>query len=133
MAMSFAEFILRYLDEWNLEAGYLAEDLYVTHNSMNAWIYRGRIPSYDSIKVIREYFGADFEGVTFDRKAFRRKFKITRRDGSSKVYDTMDELSRVEVVSKTTITRYCRDGGVVKQGKSKGCRIEWVYEEEEVK
>lgn len=130
--ISFSEFVLRYLDEWNLEARFLAEDLYITHGSMNAWMYRGRIPSDESIKIIREHFGADFEGVVFDGKKFKRKFKITRPDGSSKVYDTEDELSRVEVVSKDTINKYCRDGGAVKQGRRKGCQFEWVYKEVEV-
>ena len=127
--MSFSEFVLRFLDEWNLEAGYLAEDLYITHNSMNAWMYRGRIPSDDSIKVIKNYFGEDFEGVVFDGKAFKRKYKIIRPDGSSKVYDTNTELSETEWIAKSTITRYCRSGGVIKKAKHKGCRIEWVYEE----
>lgn len=131
MAMSFSEFVLRYLDSWNLEARYLAEDLYITHNSMNAWMYRGRIPNNENIKTIKNYFGEDFEGVVFDGKQFRRKFKIIKPDGSSKVYDTNTELSRVEGVSKSTITRYCRNGGAIKQGKSKGCQFEWVYEEVE--
>ena len=127
--MSFSEFVLRYLDEWNLEAGYLAEDLYITHNSMNAWMYRGRIPSDDSIKVIKNYFGEDFEGVVFDGKAFKRKYKIIRSDGSSKVYDTVDELHLAEDVSKNTINKFIRNGGAVIKGKNKGLRFEWVYEE----
>ena len=131
MKMSFSEFVLRYLDQWNLEVRFLAEDLYITHSSLNAWIYRGRIPGDESIRVIREYFGADFEGVVFDGKAFRRKFKITRADGSSKVYDTMDELFIVEGASKNTIRKYCRNGGAVIKGKRKGCRFEWLYEEVE--
>lgn len=49
MKMSFSEFVLRYLDQWNLEVRFLAEDLYITHSSLNAWIYRGRIPSDESI------------------------------------------------------------------------------------
>ena len=129
MKMSFSEFVLRYLDQWNLEVRFLAEDLYITHSSLNAWIYRGRIPSDESIRVIREYFGADFEGVVFDGKAFKRKFKITRADGSSKIYDTADELSVVEDVAKNTIKKYCRNGKSVRQGKRKGCRFQWVYEE----
>ena len=131
MKMSFSEFVLRYLDQWNLEVRFLAEDLYITHSSLNAWIYRGRIPGDESIRVIREYFGADFEGVVFDGKAFRRKFKITRADGSSKVYDTMDELSLVEDVAKNTIKKYCENGGIVKQGGRKGCRFELIYAEVE--
>ena len=131
--ISFAEFVLRYLDNWNLEARFLAEDLYITHGSMDAWIYRGRIPSDESIKVIREYFGADFEDVVFDGKAFRRKFKIIRPDGSSKVYDTADELSKVEWVSKNTMKKYCRNGEAVMKGRNKGCKFQYVYEEEEVK
>ena len=131
--ISFAEFVLRYLDNWNFEARFLAEDLYITHGSMDAWIYRGRIPSDESIKVIREYFGADFEDVVFDGKAFRRKFKITRPDGSSKVYDTADELSKVEWVSKNTMKKYCRNGEAVMKGRNKGCKFQYVYEEEEVK
>ena len=129
--MSFSEFVLRYLDEWNLEARFLAEDLYITHGSMNAWVYRSRIPSDESIRVIREYFGEEFEDVVFDGKVFRRKFKIIRPDGSSHVYDTNTELSETEDIAKTTITRCCRDGEAVKKGKSKGCRFEWVYEEVE--
>lgn len=129
--MSFSEFVLRYLDQWNLEARYLAEDLYVTHNSLNAWMYRGRIPNSESIKVIKNYFGEDFEGVVFDGKVFRRKFKIIRPDGSSQVYDTNTELSETEDIAKTTITRCCRDGEAVKKGKRRGCRFEWVYEEVE--
>lgn len=131
MQVSFAEFVLRYLDDWNFEAGYLAEDLYICHHSLNAWMYQGRIPSNDSIKVIEDYFGEDFEGVVFDGKAFKRKYKITRSDGSSKVYDTMDELSEVEDVSKNSITKYSRNGGAVIKGKNKGCRFERVYMEVE--
>ena len=78
MTMSFSEFILRYLDSWNFEAGYLAEDLYICHHSLNAWMYQGRIPSDESIRVIREYFGADFEGVVFDRSEERRVGKECR-------------------------------------------------------
>ena len=129
MTMSFSEFILRYLDTWNLEAGYLAEDLYICHHSLNAWMYQGRIPSDESIRVIREYFGADFEGVVFDGKAFKRKFKIIRPDGSSKVYDTVDELHLAEDVSKNTINKYIRNGKAVIKGRNKGCRFEWVYQE----
>lgn len=131
MQVSFSEFVLRYLDEWNFEARYLAEDLYVTHNSLNAWIYRGRIPNSDNIKIMENYFGEDFEGVVFDGKEFRRKFKIIRTDGSSQVYDTMDELSEVEGITKRTITRCYRDGDAVIKGKNKGCRFEWLYVEVE--
>lgn len=129
--MSFSEFVLRYLDSWNLEARFLAEDLYITHGSMNAWVYRSRIPSDESIRVIREYFGEEFEDVVFDGKVFRRKFKIIRPDGSSRVYDTNTEMSETECVAKSTITRCCQDGGIVKKGGRKGCRFQWVYEEEE--
>ena len=129
MTISFSEFILRYLDSWNFEAGYLAEDLYICHHSLNAWMYQGRIPSDESIRVIREYFGADFEGVAFDGKAFKRKYKIIRADGSSKVYDTVDELHLAEDVSKNTINKYIRNGKAVTKGRNKGCRFEWVYQE----
>lgn len=132
MAMSFSEFVLRYLDNWNLEARYLAEDLYVTHTSLNAWMYRGVVPNGESIKTIKNYFGEEFAGVVFDGKQFRRKFKVIRPDGSSKVYDTNTELSETELVAKSTITRCCRDGNAVKKGKRKGCRFEWVYEGVEV-
>ena len=132
MQVSFSEFVLRYLDEWNLEAGCLAEDLYICHHSLNAWMYQGQIPSNESIRVIREYFGADFEGVVFDGKAFKRKHKITRTDGSSKVYDTRYELSVVEDVSINSITKYCRHGGAIIKGRNKGCKFERVYEELEV-
>ena len=130
--MSFSEFVLRYLDSWNLEARYLAEDLYITHTSLNAWMYRGVVPNGESIKVIKNYFGEDFKGVVFDGKVFRRKFKIIRPDGSSQVYDTNTELSETEWVAKSTITRCCRDGDTVKKGKRKGYRFEWVYKELEV-
>lgn len=131
MTMSFSEFILRYLDSWNFEAGYLAEDLYICHHSLNAWMYQGRIPSDESIRVIREYFGADFEGVIFDGKSFKRKYKIIRPDGSSKVYDTKAELSKVEDVSMDSITKYCRIGGSIIKGRNKGCQFQYVYEEVE--
>ena len=129
MTMSFSEFILRYLDNWNFEAGYLAEDLYICHHSLNAWMYQGRIPSDESIRVIREYFGADFEGVVFDGKAFKRKYKIIRPDGSSKVYDTKSELSVAEDVSINAITKYCIEGGAIIKGRNKGCQFERVYVE----
>ena len=129
--ISFAEFVLRYLDEWNFEAGFLAEDLYICHHSLNAWMYQGRIPSDESIRVIREYFGEDFEGVVFDGKTFKRKFKIIRPDGSSKVYDTVDELHKVEDVSKNTINKFIRNGGAVIKGRNKGCKFQYVYEEVE--
>ena len=129
MTMSFSEFILRYLDSWNFEAGYLSEDLYICHHSLNAWMYQGRIPSGESIRVIREYFGEDFEGVVFDGKAFKRKFKIIRPDGRSKVYDTVDELHLAEDVSKNTINKYIRNGKAVIKGKNKGCQFEWLYQE----
>ena len=131
--MSFAEFVLRYLDSWNFEARCLSEDLYITHNALNAWMYRGCIPNSDNIKIIENYFGEEFKNVVFDGKQFRRKFKIIRTDGSSRVYDTMDELSEVEKITKSTIVRCCKDGDAVKKGKSKGCQFEWVYEEAEAK
>ena len=127
--VSFSEFVLRYLDSWNFEAGYLAEDLYICHHSLNAWMYQGRIPSDESIRVIREYFGEDFEGVVFDGKAFKRKYKIIRPDGNSKVYDTKAELSDVEDVSMNSITKYCRIGGAIIKGRNKGCQFQYVYEE----
>ena len=129
MPMSFSEFILRYLDNWNFEVRYLAEDLYICHHSLNAWMYQGRIPSDDSIRVIKNYFGEDFEGVVFDGKAFKRKYKITRADGSSKVYDTKAELSKAEDVSINAITKYCRIGGSIIKGRNKGCQFQCVYEE----
>ena len=129
--ISFSEFLLRYLDEWNLEAGLLADDLYVGRHSVDAWLYRGRIPNSDNVKIIQDYFGEDFEGVVFDGKEFRRKFKVIRADGSSQVYDTMDELSVVEGITKRTIKRCYRDGDAVIKGKSKGCRFEWLYKEVE--
>ena len=129
MKMSFSEFILRYLDSWNLEAGYLSEDLYICHHSLNAWMYQGRIPSNESIRVIREYFGEDFEGVVFDGKAFKRKYKIIRADGSSKVYDTKSELSVAEDVSINAIKKYCMEGGKIIKGRNKGCQFERVYVE----
>ena len=131
MTISFSEFILRYLDSWNFEAGYLAEDLYICHHSLNAWMYQGRIPSDESIRVIREYFGADFAGVVFDGKAFKRKYKIIRADGSSKVYDTKAELSKVEDVSINSITKYCKYVGAIIKGRNKGCQFQYVYEEVE--
>lgn len=131
MPMSFSEFVLRYLDRWNFEARYLAEDLYVTHNSLNTWIYRSRIPNSDNIKLIQNYFGEDFQNVVFDGKQFRRKFKIIRTDGSSQVYDTMNELSEVEGITKSVIVRCCRDGDAVKKGKRKGCQFQWLYVEVE--
>lgn len=131
MKISFAEFVLRHLDDWNFQAGYLAEDLGVDHRSLNAWVYRGRIPNSENIKIIEDYFGEDFKSVVFDGKEFRRKFKITRTDGSSQVYDTTDELSEVEDVAKSTITRCCRDGNAVKKGKNRGCRFQWLYMEVE--
>ena len=129
--ISFSEFILRYLDDWHLESRYLAEDLYVGHHTLNAWMYRGRIPNSNNIKTIEDYFGEDFEGVVFDGKEFRRRFKVTRRDGSSQVYDTMGELSKVEGVAIETITRSIRDGNAIKQGRSKDYRFERVYEKVE--
>lgn len=131
--ISFSEFVLRYLDSWNLEAGFLAEDLYITHSSLNAWMYRGRIPNSDSIKIIQDYFGEDFEGVVFDGKKFRRKFKIIRPGGSSQVYDTMAKLSKDEGPAIETIMRGCRDGDIVQKGRSKGCQFERIYEEVEEK
>ena len=131
MKMSFSEFVLRYLDDWNFKAGFLAEDLYVSHHALNNWIYRGQIPKKENIKIIREYFGEDFEGVVFDGKVFRRKFKIIRPDGSSQVYDTNTELSETEDIAKSTITRCCRDDDAVRTGKNKGCRFEWLYTEAE--
>ena len=132
MKTSFSEFVLRYLDNWNYEAGFLAEDLYISHHTLNAWMYNGRIPSDDNIKIIREYFGTDFEGVVFDGKAFKRKYKIIRADGSSKVYDTKSELSVVEDVSINSITKFSKHGGAIIKGRNKGIRFEFVYEELEV-
>ncbi|WP_373804870.1 hypothetical protein [Jeotgalibaca porci] len=131
MKVSFSEFVLRYLDEWNLEAGYLADDLYVGRHSLDAWLYRGRIPNSDNMKTIQDYFGEEFKDVVFDGKEFRRKFKVIRADGSSQVYDTADELSLTEGISKRTIMRSCRDGEVVQKGKRKGCRFERIYMEVE--
>ena len=131
MQVSFSEFVLRYLDDWNLEARYLADDLDVGHHALNAWMYRGRIPNSKNIQVIEDYFGEDFKNVVFDGKEFRRKFKIIRTDGSSQVYDTTDELSEVEGIAKSTITRCCRDGDAVRTGKNKGCRFQWLYVEVE--
>ena len=131
MPMSFSEFILRYLDSWNLEVRYLAEDLYTTHNSLNAWMYRGCILNSENIKIIENYFGEEFKNVVFDGKQFRRKFKIIRTDGSSQIYDTTHELNEAEGITKSTIARCCRDGDSVKKGKRKGCQFEWVYEEKE--
>lgn len=131
MPMSFSQFVLRYLDDWNLEAIYLAEDLYVARHTLDAWLYRRRIPNSDNIKILENYFGKDFEGVVFDGKEFRRRYKVIRADGSSQVYDTMAELSKVERVAIETIARSFRAGIVIKQGRSKGCRFLRLYVEVE--
>ena len=131
MKVSFTEFILQYLDDWNLEARYLADDLEVYHQTLNAWMYRGRIPNSKNIEVIEDYFGEEFNNVVFDGKEIRRKFKIIRTDGSSKVYDTADELNKSEGIAKNTIERCCSEGDAIRSGRNKGCLIERFYTEVE--
>ena len=91
MSISFAKFILKYLDEWNIEVGYLCDDLGISIHTLNNWLYRGDIPNPYNTESIKLYFGQDFKDVVFDGRKFRRKFKVIRADGSSEIYPTLQQ------------------------------------------
>lgn len=131
MQVSFAEFILRYLDEWNLEVIYLCDDLGISSHTLNNWVYRGQIPSLDSIEIIKNYFQEDFKDVVFDGKGFRRKFKVIRPDGSSYVYSTVQEIVWNEGIAHTTVVKCLMEDVAIGRGKHKGYRFQRVYLEEE--
>ena len=131
MPMSFAEFILRYLDSWNVQAGYLAEDLNVNLHTLNDWLHRGQIPNLENIEVIENYFEEDIKGVVFDGKKFQRRYKVIRPDGTSQIYPTLQSIVWDEGVSYVTIIRCLMEDDVVKAGKSKGYRFERAYLEDE--
>ena len=131
MQVSFAEFILRYLDEWNLEAGCLCNDLGISDHTLNNWTYRGQIPNHYSIEIIKNYFEEDFKGVVFDGRKFRRKFKVIRADGSSQIYPTLQEIVWHEGVAYTTIIKCLQEDVSVGRGKQKGYWFQRVYLEDE--
>ena len=131
MSISFGEFILRYLDDWNISVGSLCDDLGVSSHALNDWTHRGQIPNLDSIEIIKNYFQEDFEGVVFDGKGFRRKFKVIRPDGSSQIYPTAQQIVWDEGVSYTTIVKCLQEDVSVGRGKHKGYRFERVYLEED--
>lgn len=131
MQVSFAEFILRYLDEWNISVGCLADDLTISSHTLNDWTHRGQIPSLDSIEIIKNYFQEDFKDVVFDGKGFRRKFKVIRPDGSSHVYSTVQEIVWNEGIAYTTVVKCLMEDVAVGRGKNKGYRFQRVYLEEE--
>ena len=131
MSISFAEFILRYLDDWNIEAGLLADDLTISSHTLNDWVYRGQIPNTYNIEVIKNYFQEDFKDVVFDGKKFRRKFKVIRADGSSKIYSTLQQIVWNEGIAYTTIVKCLQEDIVIGRGKHKGYRFERVYLEED--
>lgn len=130
MQVSFAEFILRYLDNWNIEAGCLCNDLGISDHTLNDWTYRGQIPNLYNIEVIKNYFEEDFKGVIFDGRKFRRKFKVIRADGSSQIYPTLQEIVWYEGVAYTTIVKCLHEDVSVGRGKQKGYRFERVYLED---
>lgn len=131
MSISFGEFILRYLDNWNISVGSLCDDLGISSHTLNDWVHRGHIPSLDSIEIIKEYFQEDFKDVVFDGKAYRRKFKVIRTDGSSQIYSTTQQVVWDEGVSYTTIIRCLQDDVAIGRGKHKGYRFQRVYLEED--
>ena len=131
MTISFAEFILRYLDDWNIEAGCLADDLTISSHTLNDWVYRGQIPNLYNIEVIKNYFEEDFKDIVFDGKKFRRKFKVIRADGSSEVYPTLQRIVWDEGIAYTTIIKCLQEDVPVGRGKHKGYRFQIVYLEEE--
>lgn len=129
--ISFAEFVLRYLDEWNVQAGYLAEDLNVNLHTLNDWLHRGQIPNLDNIEVIENYFEEDIKDVVFDGKKFQRRYKVIRPDGSSQIYPTLHRITCDEGVAFSTIIKCLMEDIAVKQGKCKGYRFQRVYLEDE--
>ena len=131
MQVSFAKFILKYLDEWNISVGSLCDDLGISSHTLNDWTHRGQIPSLDSIEIIKNYFQEDLEGVVFDGRGFKRKFKVIRSDGSSQIYSTMQQIVWNEGISYTTIVRCLQEDIPVGRGKHKGYRFQRVYLEEE--
>ena len=131
MQVSFAEFILQYLDNWNIEAGLLADDLNISSHTLNNWVYRGHIPNLYNIEVIRNYFQEDFKDVVFDGKKFRRKFKVIRADGSSEIYPTLQQVVWDEGIAYTTIIKCLQEDIEVGRGDCKGYRFQRVYIEEE--
>lgn len=130
MSVSFAEFILRYLDDWNIETGCLADDLTISSHTLNDWVYRGQIPNPYNIEVIKNYFQEDFEGVVFDGKKFRRKFRVIRADGTSEIYPTLQEIVWSEGVAYTTVVKCLQEDVAVGRGKQEGYRFEKVYLED---
>lgn len=129
--ISFAEFVLRYLDSWNVQAGYLAEDLNVNLHTLNDWLHRGQIPNLENIEVIENYFEEDIKGVVFDGKKFQRRYKVIRPDGTSQIYPTLQSIVCDEGVAYVTMIRCLMEDDVVKSGKSKGYRFERAYLEDE--
>lgn len=125
--ISFAEFILRYCDDWNIWPIYLADDLNISSVTLMGWVYRGMIPKDKYDIVLEEYFGEDLKNVKFDGKKFRRKIKVTRSDGSCQIYDTKTDVSKAEGMSLDTITRCLKSGEAMRRGNYKGYRFEKVY------
>ena len=130
MQVSFAEFILKYLDEWNLEAKYLCDDLGISDHTLNNWLYRGDIPNPYNTETIELYFGQDFKDVVFDGKSYRRKFRVIRADGTSEIYPTLQEIVWYEGVAYTTIVKCLHEDVPVGRGKCKGYWFERVYLED---
>lgn len=130
MKVSFAEFILRYLDVWNIEVGCLCDDLNISVHTLNDWTYRSQIPNTYNIEVIKNYFQEDFKDVVFDGKSFRRKFKVIRPDGSSQIYPTLQQIVWQEGVAYTTIVKCLQEDVAVGRGKQEGYRFEKVYLED---
>lgn len=130
MKVSFAEFILQYLDEWNLEAKYLCDDLGISDHTLNNWLYRGDIPNPYNTETIELYFGQDFKDVVFDGKSYRRKFKVIRADGTSEIYPTLQEIVWYEGVAYTTIVKCLHEDVSVGRGKCKDYWFERVYVED---
>lgn len=129
MSISFAEFILRYLDNWNIEAGCLADDLNVSFHTLNKWLYGGQIPNPENIGIIKNYFEEDFKGVVFDGRKFKRNFKVIRPDGSSQTYPTLQRISWDEGVDYSAIVRCLLEDDVVRRGDREGYRFQRVYVE----
>lgn len=127
--MSFAEYVLRYQDEWNTEAVCIADDLGISVVTLCSWVYGGFIPKDKYNDVLRDYFGDDFNKIKFDGKKFKRQFKVIRSDGSSQMYDTIESIHNAEGVSRDRIARYLKNGGAMIRGNYKGYRFENVYVE----
>lgn len=116
------------MEDWNMNQKAMAEEIGVNTHSFRGWLVHDIAPTPYFIDTIKDYFEGEpgFDKVKFITPV---KYKVVRSDGTEKYYNTLNEISFKEGVSKNTVSLYTALNRSVKSGKNKGYRFELIKEE----